>query len=174
MPVSKFPIHEYVPEIAVPLEKVEDISKAYNAELERHKQFRGFGYFRNRSHWEGSTRGLVFQGSYLNKANSKFLKYALGEYIFVHDYQNILELPYYLPVEEISVQQGTALTKMIWKNAPTGIEYAWCVMGDEYDMRPSTEGGYEVTVKNEVWQTYQNEMQIVTMDNGKFQLYNIK
>lgn len=220
--VSKFPIHEYVPEIEVPLENVEDVSKMYNSELERHKQYRGFGYFRNRAHLDGTPRGLFFQGSYLNKADSKFLKYALGEYIFVHDYQNILELPYYfnifkpqyvvfevaeytirniyfdakkmeslqfnpplfatmrdkniplehpLQVEAISVQQGKVLTKIVWENAPKDIEYAWCVLGDEFDMRLSMEGGYEVTVNNEVWQKYQKEMHILTMEHGILQKY---
>lgn len=222
LPVSKFPIHEYVPEVKVPLKKIKNISKGYDTELERHEQHRGFGYYRNRARLADTPRGLFFQGSYLNKG-PKFLKYALGDYIFVHDYQNILEFPYYfnifkpeyvvfevaeytvndkhfalkkmenlrfnpplssvmtnpqgeasqqhLPSEGISVQEGKALTKIHWKDAPKGIENAWCLLGEEFDMRPSPKGGYEVTVKNEVWQKYGKEMKIVTLEDGELRIY---
>ncbi len=222
LPVSKFPIHEYVPKITVPLENIEDVSKLYSVELERHKQYRDFGYFRNHTHTEETPRALVFQGSYLNKAGSKFLKYALGDYIIVHDYQNILELPYYFnifkpecvvfevaeytisnpffnekkmenlrwnpPVQsikgkavgvkehtllqgDVSAEQGKTLTKIIWKNTQKDIEYVWCLLDEEFDMRPHEGGGYEVTVNNEVWQTHQEDLKIVTMENGKVVIY---
>lgn len=221
LPVSKFPIHEYVPEIKIPLENIEDITSVYNSELERHKQFQNFGYFRNRVHLGGTPRVLFFQGSYLNKA-MKYLKYSLGEYIHVHDYQNVLEFPYYFNIfqpecvvfevaedtikdsyfdekkiknmqlnprlqlimedtlhiekyklnpDNVSVQQSKALTKIIWNHAPNDIEFAWCLLDGEYDMRPHEGGGYEVTVKNEVWQEAQANLKFVVMKKEILYIY---
>lgn len=223
LPISYFPIHEYVPDIKVPLDGVKDFSGMYKDELERHKNHPAFSYTINPVHANNSPRTLFFQGSHLNGSGSKFLAYALGEYIYIHNYQNVIDLPYYfnifrpecvvfevaeyvllgegyfdekkmkrihynpplkyaienkrniegqkLLLDNISVQEGKTLTKILLHNVPKNIEYVWCLLGDEFDMRPSAEGGYEVTVKKEVWQKHQNEMQIVTMEKGKLQIY---
>ncbi len=60
------------------------------------EQFQSFSYTVNQDRVdEGSPRTLMFQGSYMNTYGKKFMMNALGEYISVHDYQNVLDFPYY-------------------------------------------------------------------------------
>ena len=96
--VSKFPIDEYVPAHAL---KVSSLSRYddYFGELELDKQFPGFDYQLNTSESVRNTpKALVFQGSYMNGHGKKYMINAFEEYIFVHDYQNVLDFPYYFNI----------------------------------------------------------------------------
>ncbi|MGM9614141.1 MAG: hypothetical protein ACI3W7_01260 [Oscillospiraceae bacterium] len=96
--VSQFPIHEEVPVITLHSE-VENETEEYADELERSDSYPAFGYYVNEELLaEGAPRALVFQGSYMNSRGQKYLANGFGEYIFVHDYQNILNLDYYFNI----------------------------------------------------------------------------
>lgn len=93
--VSKFPIDEMVPAATVHAE-VESITDSFFDELELNESYKGFGYYLNQERIdEGAPKALVFQGSYMNGYGYKYFQNAFGEYILVHDYQNILNFPYY-------------------------------------------------------------------------------
>lgn len=93
--VSKFPIDEMVPAATVHAE-VESITDSFFDELELNESYKGFGYYLNQERIdEGAPKALVFQGSYMNGYGYKYFQNAFGEYIHVHDYQNILNFPYY-------------------------------------------------------------------------------
>ncbi|MGC4017979.1 MAG: hypothetical protein QM793_01235 [Muricomes sp.] len=95
LPVSEFPIHEYEPIFynhAQLIDKTED----YDAEVKRDENFGHFEYVINEERLkEGSPKALVFQGSYMNEMGYKFMENSLGEYIAVHDYQNVIDFDYY-------------------------------------------------------------------------------
>lgn len=95
---SNFPIYEYEPFFArkAPLEvKTAD----YDAEVIRNSQHRGFGYYINSEQKEnGVPKTLVFQGSYMNEIGFKFLQTGLGEYIHIHNYENLLNFDYYFNI----------------------------------------------------------------------------
>ncbi len=98
LPVSKFPIEEYVPSVTVDME-CGYIYEPYASELERHQGYQAFAYFTNeKRQQEGAPNALVFQGSYMNGFGYKYFANAFGEYVYVHDYQNILNLDYYFNV----------------------------------------------------------------------------
>ncbi len=87
--------------------------------------------------------------------------------------------PEELPLEGTSVQRGEALTKLTWTGGhewiPAGeaVPYVWAVLGDEpFDMRQSEESVWEVTVKNEVWDKYEDGFQIVTLTGEALQEYS--
>lgn len=94
--VSEFPIHEMVPSFKKDI-ALEDRTAEFGAELVRDNTQRAFGYYVNPERLqEGSPRVLVFQGSHLNDTDKRlFLSNGLGEYIFVHNYQNVINFPYY-------------------------------------------------------------------------------
>ena len=93
--VSKFPIDEEVPIVGFNF-KFTNKRDQYFKELRLHPSFKGFGYFINDERKkEGSPKVLVFQGSYMNGWGCSYMINALGEYIYVHDYQNIIDFPYY-------------------------------------------------------------------------------
>ena len=93
--VSKFPIDEMVPVVSI-YNELESRTDLFADELELNESYRGFGYYLNPERIEeGSPKALVFQGSYMNGYGYKYLQNAFGEYIYVHDYQNILNFPYY-------------------------------------------------------------------------------
>lgn len=97
--VSNFPIEENVPNYINNNTKGQTLTSKYSAELARNKSFTGFGYFVNTAKKAaGSPKTLVFQGSYMNSYGTKYLMNALGEYIWVHDYQNVINFPYYFNV----------------------------------------------------------------------------
>lgn len=101
LPVSEFPIHEMVPEITVTSQANSDETDVYKSELELHPSYTSFGYYRNEERMsEGAPRALVFQGSYLNNFGQKYFANAFGEYIHVHDYQNITDFAYYFNIFE--------------------------------------------------------------------------
>lgn len=99
LPVSEFPIHEYVPKISLNAELNEELTAVYDEELERHSSYRAFGYITNPERKEqDAPRALVFQGSYMNGFGYKYLANGFGEYIYVHDYQNIIDFSYYFNI----------------------------------------------------------------------------
>lgn len=92
--VSEFPIDEDVPVIHTRC-KYEDITSSYSS-LQLDEQYHTFGYYVNSENLQnGAPRALVFQGSYMNSYGKDFCINAFGEYIFVHDYQNIIDFDYY-------------------------------------------------------------------------------
>ena len=99
LPVSEFPIHEMVPEITVDMEVCADGYDKYRDELEMHPSFRGFGYYSNEKRAsENAPKALAFQGSYMNNFGYKYLANGFSEYIYVHDYQNIIDFAYYFNI----------------------------------------------------------------------------
>ena len=95
--VSDFPIDEDVP-LLIPKLAVSDISGNYQG-LSLHPSYRYFACRVNEARLEeGTPRALVFQGSYMNSYGAPFLANAFGEYIAVHDYQNVIDLPYYMNI----------------------------------------------------------------------------
>lgn len=93
--VSEFPIHEYE-SIFYNHAKLIDKTEAYNVELRRDENFGHFEYTVNEERLkDGSPKTLVFQGSYMNEMGYKFMENSLGEYIAVHDYQNVIDFDYY-------------------------------------------------------------------------------
>ena len=46
----------------------------------------------------GAPKTLVFQGSYMNEMGFKFLQTGLGEYIYVHNYENLMDFDYYFNI----------------------------------------------------------------------------
>lgn len=98
LPVSEFPIDEMVPNIEINT-PYESLAEEYYEELSLDVNFQGFNYLMNSKRIkEGSPRALVFQGSYMNGHGSKYLANAFGEYISVHDYQNVIDFPYYFNI----------------------------------------------------------------------------
>lgn len=98
LPVSRFPIHEMVPQISLDMD-YENISSEYEDELILDSRYSGFGYYVNRDQKEKKApRALVFQGSYMNSYGGKFMINSFGEYIHIHDYQNVINFPYYLNI----------------------------------------------------------------------------
>ena len=96
--VSEFPIDEWVPKIELNIE-YKDLTEKYFPEIELHPSFQGFGYFVNEKRKnDGGPKALVFQGSYMNGYGYKYMINALGEYIYVHDYQNVIDFPYYFNI----------------------------------------------------------------------------
>lgn len=93
--VSEFPIHEYEP-IFYNHAKLIDKTDVYDDEVKRNENFGHFEYVVNEERLkEGSPKTLVFQGSYMNEMGYKFMENSLGEYIAVHDYQNVIDFDYY-------------------------------------------------------------------------------
>ena len=93
--VSKFPIHEYEPKFT-PKCEITDLTEKFQDEIEIDYQYRTFLYTMNQTRQEEeSPKALVFQGSYMNGMGYKFLENSFGEYIAVHDYQNITNFDYY-------------------------------------------------------------------------------
>lgn len=93
--VSEFPIHEYEP-IFTPKVKINDITDQYAKDIVLNEHFPHFQYVINEKRKEeGAPKALVFQGSYMNEMGYKFLENSLGEYIAVHDYQNVINFDYY-------------------------------------------------------------------------------
>ncbi len=98
LPVSQFPIREWVPDISIALE-AEDLTEKYSNEVVRNLSYHKFGDFVNENRLkQGSPRALVFQGSYINEYGTSYLKNALGEYIYVHNYENIIDFDYYFNI----------------------------------------------------------------------------
>ena len=99
LPVSEFPIHEYVPKISFDAALNEDMTAVYNEELERNSSYTAFGYISNPDRLEeNAPRVLVFQGSFMNNLGYKYLANGFGEYVYVHSYQNVMDFSYYFNI----------------------------------------------------------------------------
>lgn len=98
LPVSEFSIEEMVPYYMEQCD-VTDLTELYDFELKRDENYNYFLYTVNTERREqGSPKTLVFQGSYMNTCGYKFMENSLGEYIAVHDYQNITDFDYYFNI----------------------------------------------------------------------------
>lgn len=96
--VSKFPINEKVPALELK-NSVSNRNDSYTAELELHPSYKAFGYYINEADYAKETpKALVFQGSYMNSYGYKYMQNAFREYVYVHDYQNVINLPYYFNI----------------------------------------------------------------------------
>ncbi len=99
LPVSEFPIHEMVPAISMDMHLDSARTAFYDDELKRNASFSHFGYEINDDRKaDGAPKALVFQGSYMIGYGRKYLSNAFGEYIHVHDYQNVINFPYYFNI----------------------------------------------------------------------------
>ncbi len=224
--VSQFPIHEEEP-IFTGKHDVEYLTSLYDDELKRDKQFQAFHYAVNDAKKQaGCPKTLVFQGSYMNGMGYKFFQNALGEYIAIHDYQNILNFPYYfnlfqpecvifevaeytfsstyfdydkmkaidwnplletyadqcsmdsmlrLTADEVQVERGNVFTTLHW-NAPEAYDYVWLMAGKEFDMElvDAEANLYEVTIPNEDYDAYKQEMYIVGAFDETMQPYQLR
>lgn len=95
--VSEFPINEYVPKIGLK-SAYTSFTSAYS-DIELNPSYKGFGYYSNDLRKsEGCPGVLTFQGSYMNKYGYKYMINSFGEYIHVHDYQNVIDFPYYFNI----------------------------------------------------------------------------
>lgn len=93
---SKFPVNEKIP-VFTPKYKWQDISNKY-VDIEKNKSYPFFAYYKNISADANELpKMLVFHGSYYNRGPKFFIGRA-SEYIGVHDYQNVLDLPYYFNI----------------------------------------------------------------------------
>lgn len=98
LPVSKFPIEESVPKYELTCDYT-DNSSLYSSEIALHPSYRGFGsYINEQRKSEGAPSALVFQGSYMIGFGYKYLINSFSEYNYVHDYQNVTDLPYYFNI----------------------------------------------------------------------------
>lgn len=97
LPVSYFKVNEEVPYWELKI-KYENLTDSYINEVKTHNSFRYFGYYRNLSQEANSLlKLLMFQGSYLN-SRTKFVIPTVKEYIGIHNYQNVLNIPYYFNI----------------------------------------------------------------------------
>ena len=97
LPVSYFKINEEVPNWELKV-NYEDITEQYVNEVKLDNSFRHFNYYKNLSQEaENSLKLLIFHGSYLN-SRGKFVIPAVKEYIGIHNYQNVLDIPYYFNI----------------------------------------------------------------------------
>lgn len=96
--LSSIPIHEYEPDF-IPKNEVEDRSEEYRNDLQIDSQHRAFSYIVNEEQLEkGAPKVLVFQGSYINGMGYKFFQNSFGEYIAVHNYENVMNFDYYFNI----------------------------------------------------------------------------
>lgn len=96
--VSKFPINEQIPKLSHN-KSITNLYSSYFSELKINKSFPGFGYYVNEiAELRDTPKFLIFQGSYMNGHGAKYMQNAFKEYIHVHDYQNVLDFPYYFNI----------------------------------------------------------------------------
>ncbi len=92
---SQFPINEDVPNISFNV-KAQQLTEQYVNDIYLNKTYANFGYYVNESRkTEGAPKVLMFQGSYMNGYGKEFMANAFSEYVHVHDYQNVIDFPYY-------------------------------------------------------------------------------
>lgn len=95
LPVSEFEIYDETPEFISKI-NYENKTESYNGEVLLNQNFPTFYDLVIPSNVEkGLPKAMVFQGSYVNGKGNKFLTEQLGEYIAIHNYQNILNFEYY-------------------------------------------------------------------------------
>lgn len=95
LPESNFPIREEIPDWDLK-EPFENLTDAYCKEVRVVPQFPYVHYFINPTpRAKVLPKVLIFQGSYLNSWN-QFLIANTRENMGIHDYQNVLQAPYYI------------------------------------------------------------------------------
>lgn len=94
LPVSEFRIAEDVDNYSIDIQ-YKNLTDDYSKEVYRDPKHMGFGYFVNEALLDSTPKTLVFQGSYMNGQGAKYLMNALGQYIYVHDYENVINFEYY-------------------------------------------------------------------------------
>lgn len=95
---SEFRIHDEAP-VFTRKQEVTDLTETYSGEVARNPQYPYFRYTVNAQRQkEGAPKALIFQGSYMNVYGAKFLENSFGEYIAVHDYQNVMNIDYYFNI----------------------------------------------------------------------------
>lgn len=98
--VSKFPINEKTPKIGLKA-GIENLLGDYSEELDLDDSYKAFAYYLNPGLEKSDTpKVLCFQGSYMNDLGDRFLANALEEIICVHNYQNVINFPYYFNIFE--------------------------------------------------------------------------
>ena len=215
LPVSNFRINEDVP-IMTLKSNVKDITERYSDEIMLDEQYRYFEYITNPNRLEeNSPRILVFKGSYMNNFGRIFLQNSFGEYIAIHDYQNVLNLPYYFNIfnpdyvvfevaeytltnkyfdfekmknlnfnenfeiivskktdsiendlnkDELIIEQGNTLTTIIWDKEIN--ENTWLFLDKEYDMIQNESGYYSLSIPNDIYNRYKDELYIATYNEN--------
>lgn len=93
--VSEFKINEEVP-VFTRKSDIIDLTEEWDSEVERNEQYSHFRYTMNPERKEeGAPKALVFQGNYMNVYGAKFFENSFGEYIAVHNYENVINMEYY-------------------------------------------------------------------------------
>ena len=93
--VSEFKIDDEVP-VFTRKSQIIDKTEEYDSQVERDERFPYFEYTENpEREKEGAPKVLVFQGSYMNEYGAKFFENSFGQYIAVHNYQNVMNMDYY-------------------------------------------------------------------------------
>lgn len=96
LPVSLFPINEFETIYSCKA-NIEVQTYPMYEELSLNSQYSNFGYYINKKNLEiNKPKILIFQGSYMNGMGYKFFQNSFGEYIFVHAYQNITQIDYFM------------------------------------------------------------------------------
>ena len=98
--VSEFPINDTDTVFDPKYEPTYAPERYPNVEVD--PRYRTFYYYENQQRQAESEqpRTLVFQGSYTNGMGYKFLANALPEYFGIHNYQNVLNMDYYVDLFE--------------------------------------------------------------------------
>ena len=97
LPTSNFKISEITPSFKLKQPYL-DFSDLWQNEITRDDTYSGFFYQINMSNNSNILpRILFFQGSYYNR-NPEFIVSRSSDYIGIHNYQNILNLPYYFNI----------------------------------------------------------------------------
>lgn len=152
--VSEFPIDEDVP--SVNFQGAAGWRSGYE-ELRLDSQHRTFGYRYNPERMEeGCPRALVFQGSYMNGYGLDYFLNAFGEYIYIHDYQNVIDFSYYYNIFEpdcvvFEVGEYTLSNSYFNYERMKSIDYAPSLASlseEEYREVTPTEEEITVTVKD--------------------------
>lgn len=92
--LSRFPINETVPKYTAKL-GTSDLYRDYS-DLTLDKNYHSFSYTVNKTRKnEGCPKALIFQGSYMYTYGHKFFESSFSECIQVHNYQNVINFPYY-------------------------------------------------------------------------------
>src|SRR5699024_7430675 len=68
-------------------------------EIDLDESYQRFGYYVNESKASLQIpKVLCFQGSYMNGHGDLYMANSLKEYIYVHNYQNVINFPYYFNI----------------------------------------------------------------------------
>jgi len=96
--VLKFPINENIPKLDLKI-NLDNLEDDYIDEIDLDESYERFGYYVNESKTSLETpKVLCFQGSYMNGHGDLYMANSLEEYIYVHNYQNVINFPYYFNI----------------------------------------------------------------------------